>query len=352
MSAEPGPLRYAVIEITNRCNLRCPHCASTSGQARDDELSLEEIRRLVADIARLGGEEITIIGGEALLRPDWFEICSAVVEAGLKLLLITNGLRLSRDRLARDKLRELRPYLIGISIDGASRESYQRLRGVDAFDEVRALCGELVADGHQNVNAITTFWKANLREFWDMADLFRDRDITWQVQIANKGGERFDESMFLSLEDYRWLGAQMRDLFVSQRGRVHLRHMDDFGYFPLDPALRFLHEDWQGCIAGVELIGVRSNADVLGCLSLGDGFVEANCRQRPLDEIWHSDQVFSRFRRKAELLTGHCAACAYAATCRGGCSSIAHSATGTIGCNPYCLRHLETTQILDELVSS
>lgn len=348
---EARPLRYAVIEVTNRCNLRCPHCGSSSGRARDDELSLNEIRELTHLIGQLGGEEITIIGGEALLREDWADICQAVVAAGMKLLLLTNGIRLTRDERALATLRQLRPYLVGVSIDGASRESYERLRGVDAFESVVELCHRLVADGHDHVNAITTFWKANVHEFDQFLSLFAGTDVVWQVQLANKGGKRFAATDFLSLDQYAWLAARMTDVLADPVRRVALCPMDDFGYFPLDPALRFLHERWTGCLAGVELCGIRSNGDVLGCLSLGDDFVEGNVRDRRLDRLWQDPVSFSRFRNKLEQLRGHCAVCAFAERCRAGCSAIAHSATGHIGENPYCLRHLETRRIIAELVA-
>jgi len=345
---EHGPLRCAVIEITNRCNLRCPHCASTSGAARENELTFDEMRQLLEDIADLGGEEITLIGGEIFLRDDWFEIGRAVNELGMRNILISNGLLIRGDAVFA-QLKALEPLLIGISVDGATRETYRRLRGVDGLDHCLGVLRRLREDGHEHVNAITTVMKANLREFDDFVRLFDNTGITWQVQIANKGGSRFSEEQFISRDDYAWLAGKMRDVFVNKGDTFRLRHMDDFGYFPLDPKLRFLHETWRGCIAGLELVGVRSNGDVLGCLSLGDDFVEVNLRDVPLKDMWESDRYFGRFRRKEELLTGECARCPHAAECRAGCTSIAWSATHTLGYNPYCIRALEVGAILDGL---
>jgi radical SAM protein with 4Fe4S-binding SPASM domain len=337
-------LRYAVLELTNRCNLRCAHCASSSGVGRPGELGRGEILALLDELAALGCQEITLLGGEVLLYPAWTEIARAGRGHGMRLILISNGL-LFTERVFTE-LRGLKPHLVGISLDGATRESYAAQRGTDGFDSCLAVLRRLRDEGHGNVNAITTFTRRNLSEFDALANLFAGTGITWQVQLANRGGRRFDRSDFLTRQDFAWLAARMRSIFVDRRHEVRLRHMDDFGYFPLDPKLRFLHQTWHGCIAGQALVGVRSNGDVLGCLSLGDEFVEANLRRVTLREIWESGRYFARLRHKQDALEGECATCACRAECRAGCSAIAWSATGSLGHNTHCLRSLETEAIL------
>ena len=69
---------YAVWEVTLRCDLACRHCGSRAGHARPDELTTEEALDLVRQLAELGVKEVTLIGGEAYLRPDWLAIIEAV----------------------------------------------------------------------------------------------------------------------------------------------------------------------------------------------------------------------------------------------------------------------------------
>ncbi len=340
---EVKQLQRAVLEITNRCNLRCSHCASNSGTLRENELPFDVIRALLQTIKRLGGEEITILGGEPLMRPDWFEICQLVNQLEMDLIIISNGVLMGDAE--RCLMKQLNPLVIGISIDGANAESYHAHRGIDAFKDVVRLLHQLLTDGHSHVNGITTITHSNLHEFDAFADLFDSTGITWQIQIANKGGSRFDEREFITREDFRWLTEKMKDVFLN-RPSLLLRHMDDFGYFPIDPALRFLHETWEGCSAGRTLIGIRSNGDILGCLSMGDEFIEANVRTVDLEHFWKANDSFKRFRGKADQLVGHCRSCPYSCKCQAGCSSIAWSATGDIGCNPYCIRSLEEEDVL------
>ncbi len=67
------PLRYvyAVWELTLQCNLGCVHCGSRAAKARPEELSTAEALDLVRQMRDAGVTEVTLIGGEAFLRPDW-----------------------------------------------------------------------------------------------------------------------------------------------------------------------------------------------------------------------------------------------------------------------------------------
>ena len=339
-----------VIEITNRCNLRCPHCASASGVQREDELSRVELQEIFAHLKRLGCWKVTILGGEFLLRKDWFEIASDVKATGMELTLITNGLLV--DDAVRKQFLELEPQTVGVSLDGATPETYRRQRGVDGFQHCMDLICALQREGIRQVNAITTFTSVNINEFDEFAEIFRDTEIVWQVQMAHKAGNRFDDRLLLTQEQYEYFVERVTHYLYDWHGHLKLMTMDDFGYFSMSPKLRFTHQLFSGCPAGTRVLGIRSNGDVLGCLSLGDEFVEANLRQVPLEEIWISGKYFTRFREKAKHLTGHCAKCAFAERCKAGCSAQAISGTGTLGENLFCVRRLEEKQLLDEFFIS
>ena len=337
----------AVLEITNRCNLRCPHCASDSGCAREDEMSLDEMKRVVADLRILGCREFTMLGGEFLLRPDWYEIAKAVKSEDMELQLITNGLLVSPE--TRKLFKSLDPQTVGVSIDGATPESYIAVRGVDGFGKCRQLLNDLASDGFRQVSAITTFNAKNLGDFDRFVEMFIDTEIVWQVQMAHKGGERFPEDLLMSRSHYEWFSSKVTDALYDLHGRLKIQVMDDFGYFPMTPKLRFICQRWGGCQAGQSVIGIRANGDVLPCLSLGGQFVEANLRKRPLVDIWRDPDSFSKFRNKSLQLTGKCAKCPFGEKCKAGCSAMALSQTGTLTETTFCVRQLEQERILKDL---
>jgi radical SAM protein with 4Fe4S-binding SPASM domain len=340
-------LKFAVLELTNRCNLRCVHCASNSGPPRPNEYGTDDWVRIVGDLATLGCEEITLIGGEMQLHPGWETIARAVKAHGIRLVLITNGLLVTDPIL--EKFIALDPWIIGVSLDGATPGTVQAMRRVDGHDPVMKLLRNLVAAGFSRVNAITTFCKLNFHEFDQLAERFRGSKITWQVQVANPSGERFSNDWSLSVDDFA---------VFCEKVTHHLEHdpdlwlcpMDDFGYHPLSNHLSLYHSKFPGCMAGLVVIGLRSDGAVLPCLSLGEEFICGNLHEATLAELWADDARFEKFRNKRKYLTGACDVCAFAEACRGGCTAMAASNTGAFGENAYCLREIERKRLLTEML--
>jgi MoaA/NifB/PqqE/SkfB family radical SAM enzyme len=116
------------LNVTNRCNFRCVHCAFDSGQKAMAELSLGKIKRILQDTKQLGGERIDITGGEPLVREDAEEILKIAKALGFKVELVTNGSLLTRQRLQR--FRSLGLDSIAISLDGSDYQTYSRIRMV------------------------------------------------------------------------------------------------------------------------------------------------------------------------------------------------------------------------------
>ena len=167
--------------------------------------------------------------------------------------------------------------------------------------------------------------------------------------MAHKGGERFPEDLLMSRSQYEWFSSKVTDALYDLHGRLKIQVMDDFGYFPMTPKLRFICQRWGGCQAGQSVIGIRANGDVLPCLSLGGQFVEANLRKRPLVDIWRDPDSFSKFRNKSPQLTGKCTKCPFGEECKAGCSAMALSQTGTLTETTFCVRQLEQERILKDL---
>jgi len=118
-------------EITKRCNLACIHCISSTGDKR--ELSTNEALEAINVLSSFGCKELYITGGEPLVKEDIFEILKKAREKGFKVGLLTNGLLINKNNI-----KKIRSFVdeVGISLDGASPEINDKIRGRGTFKKI------------------------------------------------------------------------------------------------------------------------------------------------------------------------------------------------------------------------
>ena len=120
------------IEVTRRCPLECLHCYNNlpmgDEEARRQEMTFEEHCRLLDELMEMGCLWILYTGGEIFARKDFLEIYTEAKKRGFLITLFTNG-TLITERVA-DHLAEYRPFVIEITLYGATRETYEALTGI------------------------------------------------------------------------------------------------------------------------------------------------------------------------------------------------------------------------------
>jgi radical SAM protein with 4Fe4S-binding SPASM domain len=202
------------------------------------------------------------------------------------------------------------------------------------------------------VNIVTHINHLNLPELVELEQLVCDlgADI-WRLQLASPIGRLSRHPELQLLAEEIPVAADFI-LAARRRGRVVIDVGDNIGYFSRDEAeLRRGREPrlvdfWCGCSAGCLTVGIESNGNVRGCLSLqSDRFIEGNLRKQSLREIWQRPGAFS-YTREFEVanLHGYCKNCEYGEICRGGCTFMAVGATGLPHNNPYCPYRVENSK--------
>ncbi len=112
---ENGFLFHVHIDITNRCNLRCLHCYHPFEEyAHQTEVTLESLKTFIDEIYELGAFSITLSGGEALLRKDFWEIVKYISKKGMLLSFFTNGISIQEEDIIR--IRQSCVQKIGVSL--------------------------------------------------------------------------------------------------------------------------------------------------------------------------------------------------------------------------------------------
>jgi len=117
----------AMVELTYGCNLKCVHCYNPTHEAKN-ELSTEQIYRILDGLAAQGCLWIGFTGGELFTRRDVFEIFRYAKSLGFVISILTNATLITPERA--DQIRALNPYWVDVSIYGATAETYEQVTQV------------------------------------------------------------------------------------------------------------------------------------------------------------------------------------------------------------------------------
>jgi radical SAM protein with 4Fe4S-binding SPASM domain len=297
----------AVWETTLRCDLACRHCGSRAGRERPHELDTAECLDLVRQMAELGVMEVTIIGGEAYLRPDWLDVIRAIRDAGMTCTMTTGGRGMTPER-AR----------------GAAEAG---IRSVSV-----------------SVTANTQINRLSMPDLPELFETLIEAGICgWQIMLTVAMGRAADQPDVL-LQPY-----QLLDLFpllatLKRRGleaQVPVWPGNNIGYFgPYESLLRgeMPRGHMSHCGAGCNTMGIEADGAIKGCPSLQTvPWTGGNIRDNSLRDIWERSAPLRHMRDwTADQLWGYCRTCYYADSCRAGCTWTGFSLFGKSGNNPLC----------------
>ena len=333
-------LNQCVWELTTACNLRCKHCGSKAGTARDNELTLEECRKVIDDLARLKCRKASLIGGEVLLCGHWHIVARELIKKGIDTAIITNGFGVGRREMKQ--IRESGVKHVCVSVDGTEK-THDFIRGKGSYSSCMDLIGKLKRKGYIT-SVITTVSGLNIDEMESLSLILSHCRIdAWQVQLCAPFGRACDKAS--PLPDERQI-LNLLDFVVEKRGsmRFLILAADNLGYFtehescirsPLGGTGRF-----PGCTAGTQVIGIDSVGNVRGCEALyDDRFIEGNVRDVSVVDIWNSSGSFA-YNRKFDLsmLGGKCSSCDLGSLCKGGCRSMNYFSHGKMHESIICVK--------------
>jgi MoaA/NifB/PqqE/SkfB family radical SAM enzyme len=263
-------LPLVTLYLTERCNSRCVTCDYWRHGHID--MSLEKVRRLIPSLGRLQTRVALLSGGEPLLNPEWPSIGQALREAGLKVWLLTSGLSLAKHAKRAVEVFDA----ITVSLDGTDRDTYQAIRGLDAFENV---CDGIRAAAARGVapSLRVTLQRANflqLPDFVSLAKTLGAREISFlAVDVANPHA-------FGRTDDFsRDLALRREELPILEEllSMLELHHAADFesGFIAESPQkLRKIHQYFSAIHGVAAYPSVRCNAPEFSAVIGATGSVQ------------------------------------------------------------------------------
>ncbi len=317
MEFSPYPV-LSEVAVTYRCNAACTFCyagcnCTVNPVGSDDEMTLEEICRVLDKIREQAKvPSVSFTGGEATLRPDLPDMVRHARSIGMRVNLITNGMK-GTPALAAT-LAEAGLHSAQVSLEGTTADVHEAItrvptgfrRAVEAVHNFKA------AGLHVHTN--TTITKTNLADILHMPR-FVKRELGLEAFSMNlvipTGSAALNEKLSVS---YRDLGPVLeRILAASAAEGVEFKWYSPTPMCMFNPILHGLGN--KGCSACDGLVSVGADGQVLPCASYDEPV--GDLLTRDFDDIWHAPEA-TAFREKSKA-HAICRQCEHFHICHGAC---------------------------------
>ena len=317
-------------ELTYACNLQCIHCLSSSGRRDPNELTTAECRTVIDTLQRMQVFYVNIGGGEPTVRPDFWELLDYATGHQVGVKFSTNGIKLDADaarRLAASDYVDVQ-----ISLDGATEEVNDAIRGRGSYRTARAAMACLAAAGFRGFKVSVVVTRHNISQldaFKQIADEHGAQLRLTRLRPSGRGADVWPELHPTSAQQrelYDWLVTHAEQVLTGDS----FFHLSPYG--PPLPGLNM-------CGAGRVVCLIDPVGDVYACpFAIHPDFLAGSVRQPGgFESVWRSSRLFSGLRQPQT--GGACRSCGSYDSCRGGCMA-AKFFTGLPldGPDPECVR--------------
>jgi len=331
-------------ETTQACDLACVHCRACAQPLRSSlELSTDDARRLIDEVAALRVPVFVLTGGDPLKRPDIFELVQYASTHGVRISLTPSATPLLTQE-AVHKLKQCGLARLAISLDGPGAEIHDAFRRVPGSYDWTLRAIRWAREIGLPVQINTTITRHNLQYLDSMIALLEQLDIVlWSVfflvptgrgsAIDLISGEEFEqvfEKLYETSQrvkfDIKSTEAQHYRRFLLQRRTEEKRK----GNGRLEPAMigvstpDGIGRAPRGINDGKGFVFISHLGEVFpsGFLPVSAG----NVRKQSLAEIYRHSPLFVSLRDSANL-KGKCGVCEFREVC-GGSRARAYAVMG------------------------
>jgi radical SAM protein with 4Fe4S-binding SPASM domain len=308
---------HAMVELTYRCNIDCIHCYCQylENTKNRSELSTDEWKRVLYELAGLGVLNLTLTGGEIFVRRDFWDIALHAKSCHFSLTLFTNGTMINEKRA--DLLEQLRPTSIEMTLLGATEESHDRLAKMKGAWKRTMRGADLLRERKLPFVFKSTLMKENIHEAHNLESVAKFKGCrTYRkgIEISPRNDGNCDPMK------YQLDRQALFEFYIDGRGGEP--------ELPEEQMTRELSRQKGTCGAGVNGCAINPYGDFLPCIQLMIPF--GNIRQRSLQDMWSSPPetlaLIRNTKHYGEISAcSQCDAIDYCHRCHG----LAHLETGS-----------------------
>ena len=297
---------------TNKCNLTCKHCYQDARpDACANELTTDEARTLIDQIAAAGFKIMIFSGGEPLMRPDIYDLVAYAAGKGLRPVFGTNGTLITPEVAGR--LKECGACAMGISLDSLDRAKHDSFRGLEGAWDATVAGMRACREVGLPFQIHTTVLDWNEHEVCDITDFAVEHGaiahyIFFLIPVG-RGKYINDTSLKVAANErlLRQIMAKQAEVSIDVKPTC----APQFTRVAEQLGVKTRFE--RGCLAGLTYCIVSPEGVVRPCAYMTEE--AGNVREQPFDEIWKTSPVFERLRTRE--YGGSCGTCDFRAGCGG-----------------------------------
>jgi radical SAM protein with 4Fe4S-binding SPASM domain len=306
------------IESTLKCTQGCLYCYASANEKPGKELLTSDIITVLDSAAMMGVRAVDWLGGDPLLRNDWYELMKYATGKGLRNNIWTSGIPLADVEVAKKVVEISEGGFVSVHLDSLDEGIYKKLHEGDAKEKINAILKgvdnvQSLGKKPENMIDCITFTKPvageDVRK--TMKYFFEEKGMrTCLTQICECG---------LALAHPEWVPTieEIRDACVSR---------DKMNYAESRTSISAMDVNKFYC-GGV--ICITTNGDVTPCSVIRKGF--GNINETPLQIIIdeHKDELLLTHLRDPQNMSGHCRDCTHNSVC-WGCRATAYYTHGDL----------------------
>lgn len=278
---------------TQRCNLRCTYCYNMENLNKPDQLTTEECKNTISELARIGTKHINFTGGEILLRKDIIELCRFTKSLGMTCDVLSNGMLLNKKL---ELLEHVNHFVI--SLDTLNDENNLRL-GLNIKKLIKNL--EMIPTEYRNKFLIRSV-AVNGNDDWKEVEDFVTNNLGMDYIVVP---------------------------FIPNNNNEDLKYIPNLNCLPLDK--QDCSTSGAICGASFKIIAIDSDGSIYPCQTMiQTDYKITNVKETNWLSILKESSITAKFQNRAVYNIKGCNTCPIRHLCGGGCSAISENLFGDI----------------------
>jgi len=266
-----GYLFSLFVELTYACNLKCVHCYNPKNMS-SVQIDFDKMKQIIDEAREIGCFNITFSGGECTLNKDFIKIVEYAREKRMSVEIFTNGQTLYDNPELLNRLIELYPCRIGLSLYSLNEDTHEKITGVKGSYQKTLRVIEKLRKENISVEIKNFLLNTNCKDCISIRDYARKINASSVADLSLIPTMEGDKKTF----GYVVGEKDLLELYTNPKSPLYFKDVKKRDISKI--------QDESLCYAGCHILCITPNLDIYPCVSLPLNL--GNFNEISLKDIW------------------------------------------------------------------